>query len=143
VSYLLDTNVLSEPIRPAPDPNVIAWFEETDEDDLFISAASFAEIRLGIEILAKGRRREALSAWLDEELALRFEGRILSIDRAVGEAWGIVMAKARAAGNSMATMDGFFAATAATYRLTLVTRDVGDFRGTGVPLFDPWNPRES
>jgi len=142
VTYLLDTNVVSEWIRPQPNPNLVAWLDEVDEDRLHVSVATFAEIRHGIELMAPGRRRQALMRWLDEELADRFADRILPIDRAVAESWGVVMARASASGTSLATMDGFLAATAAIHNLTLVTRDATDFRGAGVPIFNPWEAAE-
>lgn len=141
MTYLIDTNVVSEWIRPQPNPNLVAWLDEVDEDRLHVSVATFAEIRHGIELMAPGRRRQALMRWLDEELADRFADRILPIDRAVAESWGVVMARASASGTSMGTMDGFLAATAATHSLTLVTRDAADFRGAGVPIFNPWEDR--
>jgi predicted nucleic acid-binding protein len=142
MTYLVDTNVVSEWIRPQPNPNLVAWLDDVDEDRLYISVATFAEIRHGIELMAPGRRRQSLMRWLDEELADRFADRILPIDRAVAERWGVVMARASASGNSIATMDGFLAATAAIHNLTLVTRDAADFRGAGVSIFNPWEAAE-
>ena len=138
MTFLLDTNVVSEWIRSQPNPNLVAWLDEVDEDRLHVSVATFAEIRHGIELMARSRRREALMRWLEDDLTDRFADRILAIDRAVAEWWGVIMARAGAAGNAMATMDGFLAATAATHGLTLVTRDAADFRGAGVPLINPW-----
>jgi hypothetical protein len=143
VKYLLDTNVVSEWTRPKPSPNLVTWLAEADEDRLHISVVTFAEIRYGIEKMATGRRRDALAAWLEGELAERFEGRVLGIDRPVADAWGVVMARARATGHSMATMDGFLAATAAARGLTLVTRDTNDFRGAGVAMFNPWQTQST
>jgi toxin FitB len=143
MTFLLDTNVVSEWIRPQPNPNLVAWLDEVDEDRLHVSVATFAEIRHGIELMARGRRREALMRWLEDDLTARFADRILAIDRAVAEWWGVIMARAGAAGNAMATMDGFLAATAATHDLTLVTREAADFRGAGVPIINPWEPAGS
>ena len=94
MSFLLDTNVVSEWVRPHPDPNVISWLAEVDEDRVFVSVISFAEIRRGVEMLPAGRRRERLATWLAEDLAARFEERILDIDPYVAETWGVVMARA-------------------------------------------------
>jgi len=138
MSFLLDTNVVSEWVRPRPNPSLVSWLDDADEDRLHVSVATFAEIRHGIELMVRGRRREALSRWLNDELSNRFAGRILAIDRAVADAWGVVMARARSVGNPMATMDGFLAATASAYGLTLVTRDAADFRGAGIALVNPW-----
>jgi predicted nucleic acid-binding protein len=77
VRYLLDTNVISEWARPRPDPAVVAWLETADEDALYLSVLAFAEIRLGIELLPHGQKRRRISAWLDDDLAARFEARII------------------------------------------------------------------
>ena len=139
MSFLLDTNVVSEWTKPRPDPNVVAWLAEADEDRVFLSVASFAEIRRGVELMPEGRRRDRVAAWLAEDLPVRFEGRILGIDRRIAEAWGIVMARGQGAGITMGTMDAFFAATAEAHGLTLVTRNVRDFQTVGIQLLDPWN----
>ncbi|MDQ2900633.1 MAG: PIN domain-containing protein, partial [Acidobacteriota bacterium] len=76
--FLLDTNVISEWVKPHPDPNVVAWLAEADEDRVFISVASMAEIRFGIDLMPDGRRQDRLILWLEEELPARFEGRVLA-----------------------------------------------------------------
>lgn len=140
MSFLLDTNVISEWVKPRPDPHVVAWLADTDEDRTFLSAISFAEIRLGIELLPEGRRRRQLALWLAEDLTARFEGRILPVDRHIAEAWGVITARGRTAGATLPAIDGFFAATAEAHRLTLVTRNVKDFAPVGIPLLNPWQP---
>jgi toxin FitB len=139
MNVLLDTNVLSEVQRPAPHPKVLAWLDSVDEDRVFMSVASIAELRRGVALMDDGRRRAALASWLAHELPARFAGRILSIDPAIAERWGDLMAESLKSGVALATMDGFFAATALAKDLTLVTRNVKDFASFGVPLFDPWN----
>ena len=141
MSFLLDTNVVSEWVKPGPDPNVVTWLSEVDEDRVFLSVVTFAEVRRGVELMPAGRRRERLAAWLADELPVRFEGRILGIDRQVAEGWGVVMARAQQGGAGLGSMDAFFAATAVAHRLTLVTRNVRDFEVTGISLFDPWARR--
>ncbi|MFH1344054.1 MAG: type II toxin-antitoxin system VapC family toxin [Pseudomonadota bacterium] len=138
MKVLLDTNVLSEVRRPAPEPRVLAWLDAIDEDRAFISVASIAELRRGIALMDDGRRREALAAWLAVDLPGRFSGRILPIDPTVAERWGDVMAQARTSGFGLSVMDGFFAATAIAHGLVLATRNTKDFASLGVPLFDPW-----
>jgi predicted nucleic acid-binding protein len=141
MSFLLDTNVISEWVKPRPDPHVIEWLAEVDEDRTFLSVASFAEIRRGIELLPHAQRRSRLTRWLEEELPSRFEGRILPIDRRIAEAWGVLTVRAQRAGAttaSIASMDAFFAATAEIHHLTLVTRNTKDFAALAVPLLDPW-----
>jgi predicted nucleic acid-binding protein len=140
VNFLLDTNVVSEWVRPQPDRNVISWLAEVDEDRVFISVISFAEIRRGVEMLMAGRRRERLANWLAEELPLRFEERILDIDPRVAETWGVVMARGQKIGLTLGSMDAFVAATAEAHRLTLATRNVKDFQPLGISLLDPWRP---
>jgi predicted nucleic acid-binding protein len=139
VNLLLDTNVLSEVQRPAPDPRVLVWLDNVDEDRAFISVASIAELRRGIALMDDGRRRAALADWLANGLAERFAGRILPIDQAVAERWGDLTAQSRRSGVALSVMDGFFAATALANDLTLVTRNVKDFAAFGVPLLNPWN----
>jgi toxin FitB len=138
VSFLLDTNVMSEWVKPQPDPNVISWLAGVDEDRVFISVASFAEIRRGIELMPAGRRRARLGAWLGEELPVRFEDRILTIDQRVAEIWGLVMDRGQKTGLALGSMDAFFAATAEAHGLTLVTRNVRDFQQVGISILNPW-----
>ena len=141
MNVLLDTNVLSEVRRPAPDQKVLAWLDTVDEDRAFISVASIAELRRGIALMDDGRRREALTAWLAEDLPARFAGRILPIDPAIAECWGGLMAQARQSGFALSVMDGFFAATALDRELVLATRNTKDFATLGVPLLNPWTDK--
>jgi|APThiThiocy_cv2_1041547.scaffolds.fasta_scaffold20334_3 predicted nucleic acid-binding protein len=138
MNVLLDTNVLSEVRRPAPDSKVLAWLDAIDEDRAFISVTSIAELRRGIALMNDGRRREALTAWLAEDLPARFAGRILPIDPAIAARWGDLMAQARQSGFALSVMDGFFAATALDRELVLATRNTKDFAPLGVPLLNPW-----
>lgn len=137
MSFLLDTNVVSEWVKPIPNLGVIRWTESVDEDRLFLSVISLAELRYGVERLAAGARRRRLEAWLRNELPLRFEGRILSVDDSVAEAWGMAMSGSEALGRRMGLMDAFLAATAEVHQLTLVTRNVSHFP-TLRTLFNPW-----
>lgn len=136
--FLLDTNVISEWVKPRPTPNVVTWLATIDEDRVFLSVASFGEIRRGIELMPSGRRRDRLTSWLADDLPARFDGRILGIDRRVAEAWGRLTARAQRAGSAMGTMDAFFAATAEAHGLALVTRNIRDFAALAIALFDPW-----
>jgi toxin FitB len=141
LSWLLDTNVVSESVKPQPDPNVIRWLAEVDEAAVHLSVLVLAEIRRGIELLPPGRRRMRLSGWLENDLARRFERRILDIDRRVAERWGVLMAAARKSGVGLGALDGFFGATALVHGLTLATRDASPFERLSVPVFDPWTYR--
>jgi predicted nucleic acid-binding protein len=135
--FLLDTNVISELVRPKAEPKVRAWVASTDESLLYLSVLTFGEIRKGIVALQNGSRRVELEAWLDGDLTLRFSNRILAIDQAVADRWGRLAAQAGAK-SPLPVIDGLIAATALHYNLTLVTRNTKDVAATGVPLFDPW-----
>lgn len=137
MSFLLDTNAVSEWVKPRPNPGLIGWMESADEDRIFISVVSLAELRYGVERLATGSRRNRLEGWLRDELPLRFEGRILPVDTDVAEAWGKTVSRSEAAGRPMGVMDAFLAATAEIRRLTLVTRNVSDFPLLKAVL-NPW-----
>jgi hypothetical protein len=139
VSFLLDTNVVSEWAKPRPDPGVIAWLAEVDEDRVFLSVVTLAELRHGVERLADGSRRRRLDAWLREELPLRFEGRVLSVDQAIADHWGEVVARREAAGRPIGIMDAFVAATANVHGLTIVTRNESDFRSAVKETINPWS----
>lgn len=135
---LLDTNVLSEVRKPVPDARVLSWLDELDEDRAFISVISIAEIRRGVALMDDGRKRDALSLWLAEELPQRFEGRILTVDEPTALAWGDLMGLAKRRGRGLSSMDGLIAATAIAQDLTLATRNMRDFENFGIELFDPW-----
>jgi predicted nucleic acid-binding protein len=139
LSYLLDTDVVSEWAKPRPDQRIVAWLEAVDEDEVFMSVISFAELRRGVEVLPQGQRRKDLAIWINQDLPDRFDGRVLDVDRRVADAWGRVMARGQRSGRTMTAMDAFFAATAESYALTLVTRNVRDFESLGVPILDPWD----
>ena len=141
MNYLLDTNVVSEWVKPRPDVNVIQWLADADEDRIFLSVITFAEIHQGIEGMGPGRRRELLKAWLQDEVVSRFEGRILEVSLRVSEIWGRVMAQSRAKGENLGAMDGFFAATAIAADLTLVTRNTRHFERLNVPVLNPWQSK--
>ena len=137
MSFLLDTNAVSEWVKPRPNPGLIGWMELADEDRVFLSVISLAEVRYGIERLSAGARRNRLERWLRDELPLRFEGRVLPIDNKIAEAWGRTMSRSEALGRPMDAMDAFLAATAEVHRLTLVTRNVSDFP-TLKSVVNPW-----
>jgi predicted nucleic acid-binding protein len=136
---LLDTNAISEWVKPQPDANVVAWLSEVDEEEVFVTVISFAELRHGVELLVAGRRRDRLEDWVTNDLASRFHGRVLDVDMRVADAWGRIVARGQRAGHRLGSMDAFFAATADVHQLTLVTRNVQDFGGLGIPVLDPWS----
>ncbi|MER8582069.1 type II toxin-antitoxin system VapC family toxin [Mesorhizobium sp. M1423] len=135
---LLDTNVLSEVTRPAPDARVLDWLDRLDEDRSFISVVSIAEIRRGVALMDEGRKREALAEWLARDLPQRFEQRVLPVDEPVALAWGDLMGLAKRRGRGLSSMDGLIAATAIAQELTLATRNAKDFEDFGIELVDPW-----
>jgi len=137
MNFLLDTNAVSEWVKPRPNPGLIAWMESADEDRIFISVVSVAELHYGVERMATGGRRSRLERWLHHELPLRFESRILPVDTKVAEAWGRTVSRNEAAGRPIGAMDAFLAATAEIHELTLVTRNVSDFPLLKAVL-NPW-----
>lgn len=138
MSYLLDTNVVSEWTRPRPDPKVITWLAEVDEDRVFLSVIAFAEIERGITLLAPGKKRDRLAAWLAGDLQDRFAGRLLDVTPAVAHEWGALSAQAQRRGTPVGVLDAFVAAIARVHGLTLVTRNDVDFKSVDVAVFNPW-----
>ena len=137
--FLLDTNIISELVKPKPEPKVVEWIETTDEELLFLSVLTLGEIRKGIGLLKDPARQVKLEAWVVGALPVRFADRILSIDKNIAERWGVLSAQAKATMNhNLPVIDGLLAATAQHHNLTLVTRNSDDVIGTGVPVFNPW-----
>ncbi len=136
---VLDTNVLSELIRPEPDARVAAWVAHQRRAELCTTAVSEAELAYGLALLPKGRRREALAQAMARLLGEGLGGRVLPFDRAAAAAYGTLVAGRRAAGRPVATADAQIAAIAAARGAALLaTRDTGGLEGCGVPLADPW-----
>jgi predicted nucleic acid-binding protein len=138
MSFLLDTNVVSESTKPRPNAGVIAWLADVDEDSVFLSVITLTELRYGVERLAPGRRRRQLDRWLQKELPERFEGRILPIDAIVADSCGKLVARTEALGRPIEARDAYIAATAQVYRLTLVTRNISHFETTIKSVLTPW-----
>ena len=136
--FLLDTNVISELVKPKPDPTVTRWIDATEESLLCLSVLTLGEIRKGIVSLPDASRRVSLETWLDHDLVLRFAGRILVIDQAIADGWGRIAAKAVARKSPLPVIDGLLAATAMQHNLTLVTRNTKDVAVTEVAVFNPW-----
>jgi toxin FitB len=138
--FLLDTNCISELVRLKPEPRVMAWFEAVEETLLYLSVLTLGEIRKGVAALPQGKRRSRLETWLAVELQARFSGRILSIDAAVADRWGVLAANAKSKGKPLSVIDGLLAATAIHHNLTIVSRNAGDFTNAQVPVVNPWEP---
>lgn len=136
--YLLDTNVILELVKPRPEPRVVSWIAATEEALLYLSVLTLGEIRRGISSLPSTARRTALEVWLDRDLMLRFDGRILPIDRAVADRWGRLTGNASACKRPLPVIDGLLAATAEQHNLTLVTRNTADLTAAAIALYDPW-----
>ena len=137
MSYLLDTNVLSELRRKRPDTQVVQWVESRPGSVLYLSVLSVGELRRGVEALAASRRRVALLDWLEVDLPAFFAGRLLPVDLAVAERWG----RLAHATQPLPAVDSLLAATALRYGLTMVTRNVRDFVLQGLEVVDPWQPQ--
>ena len=134
---LLDTNVISELAKPAPDATVAAWLLTIPDEDLRLCVLSLGEIQKGADLLDPGARRDAVAAWLGG-LSREFSERILPVDERVALCWGSLCASARRAGRTRPPIDSLIAATAIVHNTTLATRNIRDFEGTGARLCNPW-----
>lgn len=139
MTYLLDTCVFSELVARQPNESVTEWFKVARPTQLYVSAITIGEIKRGIEKLPDGaRRRQTLSEWLEEDLLLRFQGRILQLDVPVMLEWGRLVAGLEHQGRKLPALDSLMATQALYHRHNLVTRNVKDFQDTGVQTFNPW-----
>ena len=134
---LLDTSVVSEPLRPEPDTAVIAWIDAQPLETLFLSAITVAELRAGVALLPAGKRRSGLQQNLEKRVLPLFAGRVLPFDLACTPAYAELMAKARATGVTIATADGYIAAIATTNGFAVATRDTGPFEAAGTAVINP------
>lgn len=135
---LLDTNVMSEPLRRAPEPRVIDWIDAQPMETLFLSAMTVAELRAGVALLPAGKRRSGLHENLEKRVLPLFAGRVLPFDISCTQAYAALMAKARSAGLAIATADGYIAAIAAANGFSVATRDTSPLQAAGVSVIDPW-----
>ena len=135
---VLDTNVISEPLRQAPESRVIEWIDEQPVETLYLSAITVAELRFGVASLPAGKRRDRLQESLEKQALPLFAGRILPFDMLASQSYGELMAKARAAGLAIGTADGYIAAIAAANGMMVATRDVSPFEAFGVAVINPW-----
>lgn len=134
---VLDTNVVSELMRPAPDPGVVAWVAA--QGTLWLTAVSEAELRLGVALMPAGARAAAVGAAVAAMLAEDFAGRILPFDGAAARAYAAICAERRAAGRPIAAFDAMIAGIARSAGATVATRNLRDFEGCGVALINPWS----
>ena len=135
---ILDTNVVSEPLKPAPDPAVLAWLDAQTPQTLYMTSITLAELLAGIAALPAGKRHTRLGTALTEKVLPLFECRVLEFDTPAAHAFAGVQAGASAAGNPISFADGAIAAIAAAHGFAVATRNVRDFKGTGVEVIDPW-----
>jgi toxin FitB len=137
VKYLLDTCVLSELVKPAPQGSVLTWMQARQSHHLYASAITLAELQRGVQRLPISRRREALTQWL-EQLEVSFEDRILPFDRETAGYWAALCTQAERTGLTMSAFDSLIAATAMTHGLALATRNTKDFAAAPLVLINPW-----
>jgi predicted nucleic acid-binding protein len=137
---VLDTNVVSEAMKPEPDPTVRDWLDEQAAETLYISSVTVAELLFGIGALPDGRRKQTLATTLDGMLPL-FDGRILAFDTDAARHYADLAVAARKAGKGFPTPDGYIAAIAAAHGFTVATRDASAFDAAGIPIIDPWTAR--
>ncbi len=137
---VLDTNVVSEAMRPKPNPNVVGWLNDQAADTLYLSSVTLAELLFGIGALPTGARKERLVRALDRLLAL-FPGRVLPFDQEAARRYADMAVTARAVGRPLPVADGYLAATAAAHGFAVATRNIRHFGDTGVGLIDPWQDR--
>lgn len=136
--WLLDTNILSELRRPRPEPKVLAFIAAQPLEHLYVSAVTFAEIRFGIEIVADAGRRAELNDWLAHRVRPMFEQRVLAISEDIMFKWRLLVEDGRKARHTFSQPDLIIAATALDHGLTVVSRDVSDYRKARVPVLNPW-----
>ena len=135
---LLDTSVVSEPLRHAPDQQVIAWLDVQPMETLYLSSITVAELRAGVALLPAGRRRAGLEDNLEKRVLPLFAGRVLPFDLGCTQAYALLVAESRASGQAIAAADGYIAAIALANGFVVATRDTGPFEAAGAAVIDPW-----
>jgi len=135
---ILDTNVVSEAMKPQPSLEVLRWLDDQAAETMFLTSVTVAELMFGIGVLPEGRRKQLLNVAFDGVLDL-FSTRILAFDVASARHYGQLAVKARAAGHGFPTPDGYIAAIAAAHNLAVASRDGSAFRAAGLTVIDPWN----
>ena len=134
MKFLVDANVLSEPTKPAPDSKVVDWLRR-NERELAVDPIILGEIRFGIHLLPAGKRRQQLEHWFKAGVSNIV---CLPVDAAVGMRWAKLLAELRTRGHAMPLKDSLIAATALVHDLTVVTRNVSDFKKAGVKVVNPF-----
>lgn len=138
MKYILDTCVISELAKPAPNKKVISWVTQNNEEDFYLSTLTFGELHKGISKLPPSKRKENLLQWVEYDLKERFKSRIIDIDLRVAKVWGEIQGQSEVKGRPMPTIDSLIAATGVTHNLIVVTRNTSDMEQSGVSLLNPW-----
>lgn len=138
MNYILDTCVISELIKPKTDPRVCSWVEEQNDNHLYLSVITLGEIQKGVSKLEEGVKKSKLQVWLDTELVLRFEGRILGIDDQICKMWGKILAQSEQKGKSLPVIDAMIAATALVNHMAVATRNINDMTAPDLMIINPW-----
>ena len=138
MNYILDTNVVSELVARKVDPKVINWIDNIDSESVFLSVITIGELKKGIEKLPDSKRKKKLASWLEEDLLVRFRGRILPLDIPVLLTWGRLVAGLEREGKPIPAIDSLLAATSVQTGFTLVTRNTGHLEPAGISVLDPW-----
>jgi hypothetical protein len=136
---LVDTNVISEPWKPAPDPRVLAWIDAQTIDTLYLSAVTVAELRFGIAAMPAGKRRHTLHRRLEQDVLPLFAGRVLAFDLDASSAYAALMVGAKETGRAIGTADAYIVATAVAHKFMVATRDTTPFDAAGLRTINPWN----
>ena len=135
---LLDTNVVSEPLKATGNTNVLAWIDAQIIETLYLSTISLAELRFGIAVLPEGKRRDTLHFSLEQRVLPLFAGRILPFDDPASQSYATLRARARVAGQAIVPADGYIAAIAVTHGFAVATRDTSPFDAAGLSVINPW-----
>lgn len=143
MSYLIDTCCISELAKSNPDENVVRWFSNHNELDLYLSVITFGELRKGIEKLPSSKRKSKLNQWIKSDLLYRFNNRVLDVSLTEVNEWGKVLAKAEKMGTPLPAIDALIAATALAHDFAVVTRNTKDMKASGVELINPWKYTEN
>jgi toxin FitB len=138
MNYVLDTNVISELIAKQPNPRVIEWLDSLDPTTLYLTVITLGEIRKGIEKLPPSKRKDSVKEWLETDLLLRFQGKILEITTEVMLLWGELTGRLENEGRPLAAIDSLIAAIVLEGNYSLITRNDSDFQHTGITIINPW-----
>lgn len=141
MSWLLDTCVVSELVKPKPHKGVVSWMQDCDEAHVFLSVITLGELEKGIARVGDATRRSKLQKWVRRDVAERFQGRILAIDTPVATRWGALVGESESRGVSLPVIDSLIAAASLVHELTVVTRNVDDFTRCGARCLNPWEAR--